>query len=319
MGKEAYFKNKVLLGDIRTKASDIPDQCIQSIITSPPYFGHRKYSGEDASEFEIGREKHLNLYIEHLVACFESIKPKLRDDGTLWLNLGDTYRKKELLGVPWRVAFALQDRGWILRSDIVWKKPNAMPSSVKSRPTTDHEYIFLFSKTSDYYYDADSIREPHVTFSENSKMKGGRNHLGKKNSTPEQGKNGGNQNLHNGRWDQAFHPKGRNKRTVWEIPLGKFRDAHFAVYPEKLVETCMLASTRMGDIIFDPFTGSGTTGVVAVKNNRKFIGSELVKTYQQMAQTRIDNITFQPTLFDQETPNEALHSDGNSTTLHSRR
>ena len=307
--------NQVLLGDVRTICKNIPNDYIQAIITSPPYFGHRKYSGDDSSQYEIGREKNLDDYINNLVLCFEAIKPKLKESGVLWLNLGDTYRNKELLGIPWRVVFALKDKGWMLRSDIIWKKPNAMPSSVKSRPTTDHEYIFLFSKTSDYYYDADSIREPHVTFSENSKMKGGRNHLGKKNGTPEQGKNGGNQNLHNGRWDQAFHPKGRNKRTVWEIPLGKFRDAHFAVYPEKLVETCMLASTQMDDIIFDPFTGSGTTGVVAIKNNRKFIGSELVKKYQQMAQKRIDSITYQPTLFDQETHNKALHSDGFSAAL----
>ncbi|WP_204104841.1 MULTISPECIES: site-specific DNA-methyltransferase [Spirulina sp. CCY15215] len=289
--------NQVLLGDIRKTYDKIPDNYFQSIITSPPYFGHRKYSGEDLSQDEIGREKDLDEYIKNLTFCFEVIKSKLKDTGVLWLNLGDTYRKKELLGVPWRVAFALKDKGWMLRSDIIWKKPNAMPSSVKNRPTTDHEYIFLFSKTSDYYYDADSIREPHVTFSSESKMRGGRKHLGKKNGTPEQGKNEGNQNLHNGRWDQAFHPQGRNKRTVWEIPLGKFRDAHFAVYPEQLVETCLLASTKMDDIVFDPFTGSGTTGVVAIKNNRKFIGCELVETYQKMAQKRIDNTNYQPTIF----------------------
>lgn len=297
MGKTVGINNSVMLGDIRDKASEMPDSSIQSIITSPPYFGHRKYSGEDASDLEIGREAKLDAYIKNLVACFEAIKPKLRDDGTLWLNLGDTYRKKELLGVPWRVAFALKDHGWILRSDIIWKKPNAMPSSVKSRPTTDHEYIFLFSKTEDYYYDADSIREPHVTFTENSKMRGGRNHLGKKNGTPENGKNSGNSNLHDGRWDQAFHPKGRNKRTVWDIPLGKFRDAHFAVYPESLVETCLLAGTKKGDLVLDPFTGSGTTGLVALKNEREFIGCELVKKYQLMAQKRLDELIVQPKLF----------------------
>jgi len=287
----------VMLGDIRDKASELADSSVQTIITSPPYFGHRKYTGEDNSELEIGREENLNKYIENLMGCFDAIKPKLKDSGTLWLNLGDTYRKKELLGVPWRVAFALKDHGWVLRSDIIWKKPNAMPSSVKSRPTTDHEYVFLFSKNGDYYYDADAIREPHVTFTERSKMRGGRNHLGKKNGTPEKGKNSGNQNLHDGRWDQAFHPKGRNKRTVWEIPLGKFRDAHFAVYPDKLVETCLLAGTKEGDLVLDPFAGSGTTGLVAVRNERKFVGCELVKRYQMMAQKRIDEIVVQPYLF----------------------
>lgn len=289
--------NKVLLGDIRSVIKSIPGNTVQTIITSPPYFGHRNYTGNDTSDQEIGQERTLPDYIKNIVDCFEIIKPRLKEDGLLWLNLGDTYKDKELQGVPWRVAFALKDTGWILRSDIIWKKPNAMPSSVKNRPTPDHEYIFLFAKSADYYYDADSIREPHVTFSENSKMSGGRNHLGKRNGTPENGKNAGNQNLHNGRWDQAFHPMGRNKRTVWEIPLGKFRDAHFAVYPEALVEICVLASTKKSDIVFDPFTGSGTTGVVALRNDRKFIGCDLVKKYQEMAQRRIDEIVVQPSLF----------------------
>lgn len=282
------MKNKIILGDVRKVHGQIPDGSFQCIVTSPPYFGHRKYSGDDFSIDEVGREENLEDYISNLVKCFGVLKNKLRDDGLLWLNLGDTYRNKSLLGVPWRVAFALQNDGWVLRSDIIWHKPNAMPSSVKDRPTTDHEYIFLFSKTTDYFYNADAIREPHVTFSEKSKMKGGRNHFGKRDGTPENGKNGGNSNLHDGRWDQAFHPKGRNKRTVWDIPLGKFRDTHFAVYPEKLVETCILASTKEGDCILDPFAGSGATGVVAKKHGRDFIGIELVETYQKMAQERID-------------------------------
>lgn len=289
--------NKVILGDVRESAGLIPDNFFQSIITSPPYLGHRNYSNEKINNCEIGRELNLKDYIENLVSCFKIIKSKLKSDGLLWLNLGDTYRNKQLLGVPWRVALALQEDGWILRSDIIWKKTNAMPSSVKNRPTTEHEYIFMFSKSNDYYYDADSIREPHITFTDKSKMKGGRNHLGKRDGTPENGKNSGNANLHTGRWDQAFHPKGRNKRTVWEIPLGKFRDSHFAVYPEALVETCLLASTRQGDAVFDPFSGSGTTGVVAIKHGRKFIGCELVEGYQKMAQRRINEINFQPTLF----------------------
>ncbi|MHC4474235.1 MAG: DNA-methyltransferase [Planctomycetota bacterium] len=291
------LKDMVLLGDVREVSSAVPDCFVQAIITSPPYFGHREYSGNGGSKNEIGREKTLDEYVNNLVACFEAIRPKLKDSGLLWLNLGDAYRNKTLLGVPWRVAFALQDSGWILRSDIIWKKPNAMPSSVKDRPTTDHEYIFLFSKTVNYFYDADAIREPHVTFSENSKMRGGRNHLGKRDGTPENGKNRGNSNLHNARWDQAFHPKGRNKRTVWEIPLSKFREAHFAVYPEKLVEICLLASTQKHDFVLDPFAGSGTTGVVAKKNNRHFIGIELVEQYQIMAQERLDKTNYQATLF----------------------
>jgi site-specific DNA-methyltransferase (adenine-specific) len=287
MDNEA-LENLVMLGDVREVVNKLPDKLFQAIVTSPPYFGHRNYSGED-NQNEIGKEDNIDTYVETLVDVFRKIKPKLKDDGLMWLNVGDTYRNNNLLGIPWRVALGLQSDGWMLRSDIIWHKPNAMPSSIKNRPTVAHEYVFLFAKSSHYYYDADAIREPHVTFSEQSKMKGGRNHFGKAGGTPELGKNSGSQNLHNGRWDQAFHPKGRNKRTVWEISLGKFRDAHFAVYPEKLVETCILASTKEQDFVFDPFTGSGTTGVVALKLGRKFVGVELVEKYRAMAQKRIDS------------------------------
>jgi len=296
VNEHPVLENQVLLGDCSQLLSTLPKAFFQAIITSPPYFGHRQYS-DDAPLNEIGRETHLDDYLQRLLRVFALAQTVLRDDGLLWLNLGDTYRDKHLLGVPWRVALALQDQGWILRSDIIWHKPNAMPSSVRTRPTTDHEYIFMFSKSENYYYDADAIREPHVTFTGQSRMKGGRKHLGVRNSTPEAGKNGSNSNLHNGRWDQAFHPKGRNKRTVWSIPLGKFRGAHFAVYPEKLVEPCLLASTKQGDYVLDPFAGSGTTGVVALKHQRYFTGIELVKKYQVMAQLRLDELVAQPNLF----------------------
>jgi site-specific DNA-methyltransferase (adenine-specific) len=148
----------------------------------------------------------------------------------------------------------------------------------------------LFSKSQNYFYDIDAIREPHVTFSENSQMKGGRNHFGKVNGTPEQGKNQGNSNLHNGRWDQAFHPKGRNRRTVWEIPLSKFREAHFAVFPEKLVELCILAGCPEGGIVLDPFIGSGTTAVVAQRLGRKFVGIDSNSEYCGMARKRVSQL-----------------------------
>ncbi len=291
------FNNTVLKGDAREASLKLPDNYFQAIITSPPYFNLRDYS-EGKEDNEIGREANYEDYVANLVELFDILKGKLRNDGLLWLNLGDTYRHKMLLGMPWRVALALQDHGWILRSDIIWHKPNAMPSSIKDRPTTDHEYIFMFSKSNEYYYDSDAIREPHKTFSPDSKMKGGRNHFGKVKGTPENGKNGGNSNLHDGRWDQAFHPKGRNKRTVWEIPLGKFKDAHFAVYPEKLVENCLFASTKENDYVLDPFTGSGTTGVVACRYNRRFVGIEILEKYQIMAQKRIEAITIQSNIFE---------------------
>ncbi len=294
------MENIVILGDARKIVETLKDDFFQAIITSPPYFGHRKYS-EDANEIEIGQEGEAESYITNLVDLFGELRKKLKPDGLLWLNLGDTYRNKSLLGIPWRVALSLQNDGWILRSDIIWYKPNAMPSSLKDRPTTDHEYVFLLAKSPEYYYNADAIREPHVTFTEKSQMKGGRNHFGKVNGTPETGKNAGNPNLHHGRWDQAFHPKGRNKRTVWEIPLSKFQEAHFAVYPEKLVEICLLASTREQDFVLDPFAGSGTTGVMACKLFRKFIGIELVEKYQIMAQKRIDELNLQFNLFHRST------------------
>ena len=280
---------EVYLGNVGEQVNCIADKSVQCIVTSPPYFGHRIYAGDEHSEKEIGRENSVVDYVANLVAVVNLLKPKLAQNGLLWLNLGDTYRDGKLQGAPWRIAFALADSGWLLRSDIIWHKPNAMPSSVKNRPTVAHEYLFMFSRSKDYYYNADAIREPHVTFSENSKMRGGRRHLGIRNGTPEKGKNAGNSNLHTGRWDQAFHPMGRNKRTVWDIPLGKFRESHFAVFPEKLVEICIAASSKSGDLVMDPFTGSGTTGVVAVKLGRRFVGIELYKKYKDMAQKRISD------------------------------
>jgi site-specific DNA-methyltransferase (adenine-specific) len=202
--------------------------------------------------------------------------------------IGDKYDNGELLGMPWRVALAMKDDGWRLRGDCIWHKPNAMPSSTKTRPTVDHEYIFFFTAGQDYYYDADAIREPHVTFGKNSKMRGGRRHFFQRNSTPEAGKNGGDTNLHNGRWDQAFHPLGRNKRTVWSIPLSKFRDAHFAVFPEPLVETCIKAGCPEGGLVLDPFSGSGTTAIVAQRLGRDYLGVDCVEEYCEMARKRLD-------------------------------
>jgi site-specific DNA-methyltransferase (adenine-specific) len=287
----------VILGDSWDIARSLPSNYVQCIITSPPYFGHREYAdSEKLAALELGREDETTLYVQKLVFLFEELRRVLRDNGTLWLNLGDTYRKEQLLGIPWRIALALQNAGWYLRSEIIWNKPNAMPSSVKNRPTTAHEHIFLLAKSKEYYYDADAIREPHVTLSETSKMRGGRNHFGKRNGTPEEGKNSGNHNLHDGRWDQAFHPLGRNKRTIWDIPLGKFRDTHFAVFPETLVQFCILASTQKNDIVLDPFMGSGTTGCVAKKLGRHYLGIELMPKYVEMARKRIASVAHQPSL-----------------------
>lgn len=282
------YSNQILCGDSWTISQSLPNNFVQSIITSPPYFGHRIYSrAKETQHLEFGCEEEPKEYVAKLVILFEGLRRTLNDNGTLWLNLGDTYRNGQLLGIPWRTAIALQESGWMLRSEIIWNKPNAMPSSVKNRPTLAHEHIFLFSKQSQYLYNSDAIREPHVTFTEKSKMRGGRNHFGKRDGTPETGKNGGNPNLHTARWDQAFHPLGRNKRTVWDISLGKFREAHFAVFPPQLVETCLLAGTECEDLVYDPFMGSGTVAVVAKQNNRKFLGTELVPEYIEMALKRV--------------------------------
>jgi len=276
-----------IVGDCRDELRKIPDGVVDIIITSPPYYGQRNYR----ATAQIGSESTPHEYLTSLVEVFQECRRVLADTGTLWLNIGDKYLNGHLLGLPWRLAIRIQDDlNFILRSDIIWHKPNAMPSSVKNRPTTDHEYIFFFAKSADYYYDADAIREPHVTFTDKSRMKGGRNHFGRANSTPENGKNQGNPNLHDARWDQAFHPKGRNKRTVWEIPLSKFRDAHFAVFPEKLVETCLLAGSKPGSIVLDPFMGSGTTALVATKHNRRFIGIDSSEDYCDLARRRVGSV-----------------------------
>ncbi len=275
--------DSIIEGDAYERLTQFPDDSIDCIVTSPPYYQQRDYS----TAVQIGNEPTAELYIARLKEVFAQALRVLKPTGTLWLNLGDKYDRGELLGLPWRVAFVLKDMGWLLRSDIIWHKPNAVPSSVRNRPTTDHEYVFLFAKSPDYFYDIDSIREPHVTFGPDSKMKGGRNHFGKADGTPESGKNGGNSNLHKGRWDQAFHPKGRNRRTVWEIPLSKYRGAHFAVFPEKLVELCILAGCPEGGLVLDPFVGSGTTAVTAQRLGRHHVGIDSNPEYCALAQVRL--------------------------------
>lgn len=279
----ALFQNQVICGEALEIAQRLPTNTVDSIVTSPPYYQQRDYG----SDLQIGQEISPSAYVERLVQLFAELRRVVKPTGCVWMVIGDKYVKGELMGMPWRVCFGLKDTGWILRSDCIWHKPNAMPSSVKSRPTTDHEYIFLFSHGKDYFYDADAIREPHVTFSEKSKMKGGRKHFGKRGGTPENGKNGGDNNLHDGRWDQAFHPKGRNKRTVWSIPLSKFRKAHFAVYPESLVENCIKSTCPEGGVVLDPFSGAGTTAVVAKRLGRKFIAIDCVEEYCEMTRERL--------------------------------
>ena len=278
------YMDVIICGDAESTLREMPNESVNVIVTSPPYYQQRDYG----AGLQIGNESSPESYVQRLAGVFRVCYRVLAHDGTLWLNLGDKYKDGKLLGMPWRVVFALESLGWMLRSDIIWHKTNAMPASVKNRPTTDHEYIFMFSKSPDYFYNADAIREPHVTFSDKSRMMGGRRHFGKRGGTPEQGKNGGNPNLHNARWDQAFHPLGRNKRTVWPIPLSKFPEAHFAVFPEKLVETCLMASTRPNDLVLDPFAGSGTVAIVAQQFGRHFVGIDCSDEYCAIAKKRLE-------------------------------
>ncbi len=281
--KRTAWKNAVHCGDAVDVLDEMPTNFVDCIVTSPPYYCQRDYQ----SAAQIGQEASPTAYVERLVKLFSIARNVLKPTGSLWIVIGDKYQKGRLLGMPWRLALALQDDDWWLRSDIIWHKPNAMPSSVKTRPTTDHEYVFLLTPGKQYHYDADAIREPHVTFSENSRMKGGRQHFFQRGGTPENGKNGGHSNLHDARWDQAFHPKGRNKRTVWSIPLSKCREAHFAVFPEALVENCIRAGCPENGVVLDPFFGAGTTGMVAERLGRSYVGIDCNPEYCKLAERRI--------------------------------
>jgi site-specific DNA-methyltransferase (adenine-specific) len=261
----------------------MPAGIVNTVVTSPPYYRQRDYGHRD----QIGQETTPAAYVSRLVEIFSEVRRVLKESGCLWLVIGDKYRDGQLLGLPWRVALALQDDGWLLRSDCIWHKPNAMPSPVSNRPTTDHEYVFLLARSEQYWYDADAVREPHVTFTDRSRMKGGRRHFGQRGGTPEAGKNAGQGNLHDGRWDQAFHPLGRNRRTVWSVPLSKNRDAHFAVFPEALVETCIQATCPVAGVVLDPFFGTGPVGAVAQRLGRNWIGIDCVDGYCRISRQRL--------------------------------
>jgi len=286
--------HRIIAGNCITGMKTLPDGCVHTCITSPPYFGLRNYNG---GTDEIGCEESPEKYVERMVEVFREVKRILRDDGTLWLNLGDSYasngcyinswlkkdhnkdkkhlhtnnheryedrkafrggeygiKAKDLMGIPWRVAFALQADGWYLRQDIIWHKPNPMPESVEDRCTKAHEYIFLLSKNPRYYYDGESIKELTVDGSEK-----------------------------------------KNKRSVWTTKVKGYKGAHFAVYPEDLIQPCVISGCPKDGTVFDPFTGSGTTAVVALKNGRNFIGTELNPEYVKLAETRIEE-TIKPTL-----------------------
>ena len=287
---------------------------IQTCVTSPPYYGLRDY-GHDG---QIGLEETPELYVAHLVDVFREVKRVLRDDGTLWLNLGDSYatgtkadrqpstgllkhhtaqdikrigtpeglKTKDLIGIPWMVAFALRADGWYLRSDIIWHKPNPMPESVKDRPTKAHEYIFLLSKSQKYYYDMDAIKEPAAAKSAARYYRGAYSFARKTNESPPPGQ----PPQHRADREDVQYSEFRNKRSVWTVATKPYKGAHFATFPPDLIEPCILAGSKPGDIVLDPFNGSGTTGAVALKNGRNYIGCELNPDYIKLTQERLSQL-----------------------------
>jgi DNA modification methylase len=297
------MRDVVLYGDCLAKLKELPDSCVQTCVTSPPYWNMRTYLPEshEAKANEIGNEATPEEYVAKLVEIFHEVHRVLRDGGTLWVNLGDCYtgsmggsfksgaawdrylerskrkgympgvrartpyqrarmsvgelKPKNLIGIPWMTAFALRTDQWILRCDVIWEKPNVLPEPVQDRPTRSHEYMFLFSKGPTYYYDYDAVLEP---FSDN---------------TPEFA-----------RGDR----KGRNKRSVWRIQPRPYLGAHFAVFPPELPTLCIKAGSKPGDVILDPFAGSGTTLMVAKDLDRDFIGIELNEAYRSLIEERVE-------------------------------
>ena len=299
--------NKVYWGDCRDGLRQMAKDGVkvQMCVTSPPYFGLRDYGAYG----QIGLEQTPQEFIDNLVEVFACVWDVLADDGTLWVNLGDSYarvggdsskqgrhwdnrknnpttghnryakdmgvKEKNLLGMPWRLAFALQEFGWYLRQDIIWHKPNPMPESVTDRCTKSHEYIFLLSKNTKYYFDSKAIQEP----AENAGKVGG-SFKGRQGGAEYHAQSGGV-------GSDAKEYENRNKRDVWTVPVKPYAGAHFAVYPEELIEPCILAGSKVGDIVLDPFFGSGTTGQVAQKLGRKWVGCELNKDYEKLQNERL--------------------------------
>jgi DNA modification methylase len=316
----------ILIGDSLQQLATMPDASVHCCVTSPPYFGLRDY-GMDG---QIGLEATPDAFVARLVEVFREVRRVLRDDGTLWLNLGDSYsssppgnkttgvsaksglngingasgkyretldaghatkrdtsrlpglKPKDLIGIPWRVAFALQADGWYLRQDVIWSKPNPMPESVTDRCTKAHEYIFMLSKSARYFYDAETVKEPAVSTDARKFTDGGRD---------KQSDHGRRYAGFNGRYADKIALEGapatRNRRSVWTVATKPFKEAHFATFPPDLIEPCILAGCPVGGTVLDPFFGAGTTGLVAQNNGRKWIGIELNPKYAAIAKRRL--------------------------------
>lgn len=334
-------------GDAAAILKTLPDESVHCCVTSPPYYGLRDY-GVDG---QIGLEETPDDYINRLVAVFREVKRVLRNDGTLWLNIADSYsgsgkgaaaypenakkykqgtnkgtvgciqttkhfetgcKPKDLIGIPWMLAFALRSDGWYLRQDIIWAKPNPMPESVTDRCTKAHEYIFLLSKSKNYYYNQQLIKEPlakssHVRLAQDiTNQKGSDRVPGKTNGTMKAVTFGGKKgreytpdkndpNFRNGseQWGREYIPTAdgmANKKSVWTVATQPYSEAHFATYPKELIRPCILAGCPAGGTVLDPFFGSGTTGEVSLEESRNYIGIELNPEYIKIAQKRISEV-----------------------------
>ena len=295
--------NKILQGDCLETLKTLPDQSVHCCVTSPPYWGLRDYGMDD----QIGLEQTPEEFVAKLVEVFREVRRVLRDDGTLWLNLGDSYagpkynkpvgmKPKDLVGIPWMVAFALRADGWYLRSDIIWHKPNPMPESVTDRPTKAHEYLFLLSKSPTYYYDYEAIKEP-VSSVQPPRRFGRREYEQAQSEKGYQGARGvavatgqGTMNSAGNHFGRVFGGhETRNKRSVWTVPVSPYSGAHFATYPLDLIRPCILAGCPEGGIVLDPFMGAGTTAIAAVVNERQYLGCELNPDYIKIAEQRIQD------------------------------
>ena len=297
------MKDLVLFGDCRKTLPAFIDEA-RMCVTSPPYYGLRDYGGEDS---QIGMEQSPEEYIQQLVEVFRLVRDNLTDDGTLWVNIGDSYynyrsdgnypkqtvsktrqdlptktpvrgnkleglKSKDLIGIPWMLAFALRADGWYLRQDIIWHKPNPMPESVQDRCTKAHEYIFLLSKNKNYYFNNEAIKEP-------AKDWGTRDRSNGKYHNP-----GSGLVPHSG-LTKSYERK--NKRSVWSVTKKPYKGAHFATFPPELIEPCILAGSEPGDIVLDPFMGSGTTAMVAKQHGRYYMGCELHEDYGELIKNRV--------------------------------
>jgi DNA modification methylase len=305
----------ILTGNALDVLKTLPPDSVQTCVTSPPYWGLRDYGVSG----QLGLESTPDEYVSSMVDVFREVRRVLHKDGTLWLNLGDSYagggsgsrdqerwpkqsrndhmathakkqhglKTKDLVGIPWRVAFALQADGWYLRQDIIWHKPNPMPESVRDRCTKAHEYIFLLAKSEKYFFDVDAIKEP-------AKFPSGPNNI-RPADEPPGSRPGFNANIY-GQLHKIGPREKRNKRTVWTVTTKPFKGAHFATFPPDLIEPCILAGSRVGDMVLDPFFGAGTTGLVAQKHGRKWIGVELNPAYVTIAEERLgmNQLTLEP-------------------------